>query len=172
MREEGFLAESADVHFPSTKIIPELPEGYQVMFLAFLLRGFCFPAHEFLCGFLFVYGVQLHQLTPNSLLHIACFITLCEVFMGIDPHWGLWKFLFRWCPNATKEEVHNLSGAIVSVRSESQYLAFNLSELVQGQRQKWFYIKDQKTSAADEYGLAPFDAGKGLTKLTSWDALP
>jgi hypothetical protein len=45
-----------------------------------------------------------------------------------------------------------------------QYLAFNLSELVQGWR--------QKTSAGDEYGLAPFDAGKGLAKLTSWDALP
>jgi hypothetical protein len=47
-----------------------------------------------------------------------------------------------------------------------------LSESVQGWRQKWFYIKEQKTSAADEYGLAPFDAGKGLTKLTSWDPLP
>jgi hypothetical protein len=27
---------------------------------------------------LFVYDVQLHQLTPNSILHIACFITLCD----------------------------------------------------------------------------------------------
>jgi hypothetical protein len=47
-----------------------------------------------------------------------------------------------------------------------------ISESVQGWRQKWFYIKDQKISAADECGLAPFDAGKGLTKLTSWDAFP
>jgi hypothetical protein len=47
-----------------------------------------------------------------------------------------------------------------------------MSESVQAWRQKWFYIKDQKTSATDEYGLAPFDANKGLTKLTSWDALP
>jgi hypothetical protein len=43
---------------------------------------------------------------------------------------------------------------------------------VQGWRQKWFYIKDQKSSDSDQYGLAPFDASKGLTKLTSWDALP
>jgi hypothetical protein len=36
----------------------------------------------------------------------------------------------------------------------------------------WFYIKDQKISEFDEYGLAPFDANKSLTKLTTWDALP
>jgi hypothetical protein len=48
------------------------------MFLAFLLRGLSLPAHEFLRGLLFVYGVQHHQLTPNSILYIACFITLCE----------------------------------------------------------------------------------------------
>jgi hypothetical protein len=47
-----------------------------------------------------------------------------------------------------------------------------MAESVQGWREKWFYNKDQKTSAANEYGLAPFDVGKGLTKLTSWETLP
>jgi hypothetical protein len=122
------------------------------MFLAFLLRGFSLSAHEFLRGHLFIYGVQLHQLTPNSLLHIACFITLCEAFLGINSHWVLWKHLFRLRPNETKEETHDLASAIVSMRSESQYLAFEMPESVQGRRQKWFYIKDQKSLEADEYG--------------------
>jgi hypothetical protein len=43
---------------------------------------------------------------------------------------------------------------------------------VQGWRQKWFYIKDQKSSESDQYGFPPFDASKGLTKLTTWDAPP
>jgi hypothetical protein len=47
-----------------------------------------------------------------------------------------------------------------------------MAESVQGWRQKWFYIKDKKSSESDEYGLAPFDASKSLTKLTTWDALP
>jgi hypothetical protein len=47
-----------------------------------------------------------------------------------------------------------------------------MAELVQGWRQQWFYIKDQKSSEADEYRLAPFNPAKPLTKLTSWDALP
>jgi hypothetical protein len=30
------------------------------MFLPFLYHGLSLPAHKFLCGLLFVYGVQLH----------------------------------------------------------------------------------------------------------------
>ncbi|KAK1606146.1 hypothetical protein QYE76_029819 [Lolium multiflorum] len=47
------------------------------------------PAHEFLRCLLFFYGIQLWQLTPNSILHLSIFITVCEAFLGIDPHWGL-----------------------------------------------------------------------------------
>jgi hypothetical protein len=43
---------------------------------------------------------------------------------------------------------------------------------VQGWKKKWFYIKDQKTSSSDHYGIAPFDANKKLTKLSSWDSPP
>jgi hypothetical protein len=94
----GLISDEDQVVFPSTDRIPKPPSGFRVMFLAFLLRGLSFPAHEFLCGLLFVYGVQLHQLTPNLILHIACFITLCESFLGIEPHFLLWKFLFRLRP--------------------------------------------------------------------------
>jgi hypothetical protein len=57
MKKEGFLAESTEVIFPSTEVIPAPPPGFRVMFLAFLLRGFSLPAHEFLRGLLFIYGV-------------------------------------------------------------------------------------------------------------------
>jgi hypothetical protein len=56
--------------------------------------------------------------------------------LGINPHWGIWKYLFRLCPNASKEEVHDLGGAIISVRFELQYLAFEMAKLAQGWRQK------------------------------------
>jgi hypothetical protein len=85
-QKEGLIAERDQVVFPSTERIPKPLSSYRVMFLAFLLCGLSFPAHEFLCGLLFVYGVQLHQLMPNSILHIACFITLCESFLGVKPH--------------------------------------------------------------------------------------
>jgi hypothetical protein len=119
-----------------------------------------------------VHGVQLHQLMPNSLLHIVCCINLCEAFLGIDPHWVLWKYLFRLRPSGSKGEILELGDATVSVQCESQYLAFKMAESVQGWTQKWFYIKDQKSSESDEYALTPFDARKSLIKLNTWDALP
>jgi hypothetical protein len=171
-KKEGFIPELASIAFPGDERIPKPPSGYRVMFLAFLLHGLSLPAHEFLRGLLFVYGVQLHQITPNSILHIACFITLCESFLGIDPHWVLWKFLFRLCPSVSFAKNHELGGAVVSVRSESHYLEFNMAVSVQGWRKKWFYIKDQKAMSSDKFGIAPFDASKSLTKLTSWDSPP
>jgi hypothetical protein len=171
-KKEGFLADDAPIVFPSTERIPKPTSGHWVMFLAFLLRGLSLPAHEFLCGLLFVYGVQLHQLTPNSILHIACFITLCESFLGIDPHWILWKFLFRLRPSVSLAKKPILGGAAVSVCVESPYLEFNMAVLVQGWRKKWFYIQDQKAASSNQFGIAPFDAKAKLTKLSSWDSPP
>jgi hypothetical protein len=86
VKKNRFLAESGEVASPGDEIIPCSIEGFRLMFLSNLQRGFSLPAHKFLCGLLFVYGVQLYQLTPNSILIIACFITLCEAFLGVDPH--------------------------------------------------------------------------------------
>jgi hypothetical protein len=68
--------------------------------------------------------VQLHQLTPNSILHIACFITLCESFLGIDPHFLLWRALFWLRPSVALSKKPELGRACISVRSKSQYLEF------------------------------------------------
>jgi hypothetical protein len=108
------------------------------MFFAFLLCGLSLPAHEFLRGRLFVYGVQLHQLTPNSILHIDYFITLCELFLGIEPHFLLLKFLFWLRPSVALSMKPELSGVVVSIRAESQYLEFCMATSVQGWRTNWF----------------------------------
>jgi hypothetical protein len=122
-KKEGFLPAAVLVIFPGDEILPKLSAGYRVMFLAFLLCGL---------SLLFVYGVRLHQLTPNSILHIACFVTLCESFLGIDPHWVLWKFLFRLRPSICLDTNPELGGVVVSVRSESHYLEFKMASSVQG----------------------------------------
>jgi hypothetical protein len=70
-RTEGLISNEDEVIFPSTERIPKPRDGFRVMFLAFLLRGLSLPAHEYLRGLLFVYGVQLHQFTSNSILYIT-----------------------------------------------------------------------------------------------------
>jgi hypothetical protein len=57
------------------------------------------------------------------------------------------------------------------VRSDAQYLKFPSADFVQHWRNKWFYFKDQKSSEAQEYGLAPFDPKKQLKKMKTWDQL-
>jgi hypothetical protein len=47
-----------------------------------------------------------------------------------------------------------------------------MASSVQGWKKKWFYIKDKKSSPADLFGIAPFDAAKNLEKLASWDSPP
>jgi hypothetical protein len=84
----------AEILLAGPEIIPRPRAGFRVLFFAFLLRGFSFPPHPFLWGLLFAYGIQLHDLNPNTILHIACFITLCECFLGIEPHWALWRRIF------------------------------------------------------------------------------
>jgi hypothetical protein len=76
------------------EIIPRPPPGFRVIFLAFMLRGLSLPPHPFLRGLLFAYGIQLHDLNPNTILHIPCFIMFCECFLGIEPHWALWRRIF------------------------------------------------------------------------------
>jgi hypothetical protein len=135
-KADGFISDDDQVIFPSTVRIPKPQSGFRELFFAFLLCGFPLPAHEFLHGLLFVYGVQLHQLTPKSILHIACFITLCESFLGIEPCFLLWKYLFRLRPSVSLSKKPELGGAVISVRAESQYLEFSMAASVQGWRTK------------------------------------
>jgi hypothetical protein len=59
-RTDGLISSNDSIKFPSTEQIPQPPSGYEVMFLDFLFHGLSLPAHEFLRGLLFVYGVRLH----------------------------------------------------------------------------------------------------------------
>ena len=66
----------------------------------YLIRGLGFPIHPFLHGLLEFYGLQLHNLTPASVLHIAGFVALCELFLGVEARFALWKRLFCLVPRS------------------------------------------------------------------------
>ena len=96
LRADGRLppAEDGRVRCAGNEVIPNPRADERVVFVDFLTHGLSFPLHEFVRGLLYAYGVQLHGLTPNNILHIACFIVLCECFLGVHPHWGLWHRIF------------------------------------------------------------------------------
>ena len=68
--------------------------GEVVAFAPYLERGLGLPCSFFFSGLLCYYRIQLHHLTPNSFIHISVFVHLCEAFLGIEPHFELFRFLF------------------------------------------------------------------------------
>ena len=87
---------------------PNPSQGERVCFISFLLRGVGFPIHPFLRGLLEYYGIQ-HNLTPGSILQISRCVALCELFLGCEAHFELWKKFFCLVPR------HQGGGSIFEV---------------------------------------------------------
>ena len=49
-------------------------------------------------GLMFYYGLDFHDLAPNFILNISAFIVVCEAFLCIRPHFGLWLQTFCVMP--------------------------------------------------------------------------
>jgi hypothetical protein len=63
------------------------PRDGKVLYLASLYEcSFGLPLHPFVRGILFYYGMELQNLHPNTILHIACFTMLCEAYLSMPPH--------------------------------------------------------------------------------------
>ena len=107
------LLDGMEYQLPGDEEIPNPPEGWRVMFLSFLFRGLSLPAHEFLRGLLFVYGVQIWQLTPKAILHVAVFVNFCECYLGLPHTLASGKHCIRCVPTrkATARRYTPLAGA-------------------------------------------------------------
>jgi hypothetical protein len=70
-------------------------DGEVVVLSSFHERDFGLPCTSFVRGLLFFYGLDIQNLHPNLDIHIACFITLCEAYLGMELHWKLWSHLFN-----------------------------------------------------------------------------
>jgi hypothetical protein len=79
---------------PPSGAAPSPPSGYVLSFVSFHERGFGVPASRFMWAILHVYGVELHNLGPNSISQAAIFVAVCEGYLGIAPHWDLWTHPF------------------------------------------------------------------------------
>jgi hypothetical protein len=79
---------------PPSRATPSLPPGYVLSFVSFHERGFGVPASRFMRAILHFYGVELHNLSPNSITQAAIFAAVCEGFLGIAPHLDMWTHVF------------------------------------------------------------------------------
>ncbi|KAK1663199.1 hypothetical protein QYE76_051358 [Lolium multiflorum] len=169
LKRLGFTKEKDALRFPREESYPKPPMEYRVSFVDHLIRGLSPPIHEFLRGLLFVYGLQLHQLTPNSILHVSIFITLCECFLGVQPNWALWKRIFCLRRNGSHGVAYNIGGVVICVRSDVDYFDVKFPDSVQGWRKRWLYVHEESSDSM-EYNIAPFDGKAKILRRRSWDA--
>ncbi|KAK1608506.1 hypothetical protein QYE76_032179 [Lolium multiflorum] len=169
LKRLGFTKEKDALRFPREESYPKPPMEYRVSFVDHLIRGLSPPIHEFLRGLLFVYGLQLHQLTPNSILHVSIFITLCECFLGVQPNWALWKRIFCLHRNGSHGVAYNIGGVVICVRSDVDYFDVKFPDSVQGWRKRWLYVHEEGSDSI-EYNIAPFDGKAKILRRRSWDA--
>ncbi|KAK1667375.1 hypothetical protein QYE76_055534 [Lolium multiflorum] len=169
LKKLGISKKPKALCFPSEESYPTPPMGYRVSFVDHLIRGLSAPIHPFLRGLLFIYGLQLHHLTPNSILHISIFITLCEAFLGVQPNWALWKRIFFCRRNGSPNVTYNIGGVVISVRPTVDYFDVKLPDSVQGWRKKWLYIQEENHGCAED-NIPPFDGAEKIFRRRSWDA--
>ncbi|KAK1617520.1 hypothetical protein QYE76_023037 [Lolium multiflorum] len=169
LKRLGLMKKEDAIRFPSEESYPNPPMEYRVSFVDHLIRGLSTPIHDFLRGLLFVYGIQLHQLTPNSILHISIFITLCECFLGITPNWILWKRIFCLRRNGSHNTTYNIGGVVICVRTDVDYFDVKFPDSVQGWRRRWLYIHEEDANSV-EHNIVPFDGNAKIQRRHSWDA--
>ena len=128
-----------------------------VVFVSFFYRGFGVPTSDFFCGLLTFYGIELVHLNPNSILHIATFIHFCEAFLGIRPHFALFRslFLLKPCPSASQITVAGGAGFQLRPGKSSLYLGLKLATSLKGWHKRWFYIANPAPSLPSYRGLRP-----------------
>ena len=107
-----------------------------------------FLAFLFFSGLLHYYRIQLHHLTPNSFVHISIFVHLCEAFLGIEPHFQLFHYLFHLKPQPNRFVLDVVGGAGLQLRQrrDTVHIPYDLSNKVIEWKPKWFYVKNQSRS--------------------------
>jgi hypothetical protein len=120
----GFLREkevdmwraAAGDPFPMEKNPDEIP-----MFTRFAERGLSLPASDFFKGLLGYYGIEYLNLNPNpnGIFHTSVFVHFCEAFLGIKPHWILFRKFSRVKPQPSTNNPRVVGGAGIQMREDT-----------------------------------------------------
>ena len=104
LREARYLTAEISHRLPAQgQVIPTPESNESVVFVSYFLRGLGFSLDPFVIGLVFYYRLDFHDLAPDSILHISSFIVVCEAFLYITPHFGLWLKTFNVTPKMIDE---------------------------------------------------------------------
>jgi hypothetical protein len=162
--DRGLLQPKAEVEWRDAtgEEFPSEDVKEQVVFASFFERGFNVPAGDFFRGLLYYYKLELVHLVPKSVTVVSIFIHFCEAYLGIPPHFLLWRYFF--CVKSTGKRSGPVGAVMFNLRSglKAEWIDTDLPNNTAGWRSKWFYFADQIS------GL-PRRAGHKPAKISEWD---
>jgi hypothetical protein len=137
--------------------VPTEDAHESVIYVPFLLRGLALPISPFFRGLLDFYRLNLTHLNPNSILQISIYVHLCEAFLGVLPHFGLWKYLYHCRPRMAGGQHQLVGGASLEMRRgrKTDYLEIPLKDSIKGWRLEWFIVENHESSLPPRSGRQP-----------------
>jgi hypothetical protein len=117
---------------------------------------------DFFRDLLYYYNLELVHLVPNSITVVSSFIHFCEAYLGISPHFLLWRYLF--CVKSTSKRSRPVGEVMFSLRSglKAEWIDTDLPDNTAGWSSEWFYIVDQLPGLPRRTGHKP-------VKMNGWD---
>jgi hypothetical protein len=114
--DRGLLQSKTEVEWRAAagEEFPSEDVKEQVVFGSFFERGFNLPAGDFFRGLLYYYRLELVHLISNSITVVWTFIHFCEAYLGIPPHFTLWRYFF--CVKSTGKRSGPVEGPIRRTR--------------------------------------------------------
>jgi hypothetical protein len=148
--------------YPMEKNPDEVP-----MFDRFVERELALPTSDFFKGLLKYYDIEYLNLNPNGIFYVSVFVHFCEAFVGIKPHWILFRKFFRVKPQLSTNDLRVVGGSGIQMREDAanQYLLYKLIESNQDWKAKWFYI-------SNHHPELPKPRGKQLKHRAWWNTKP
>jgi hypothetical protein len=115
--------------------IPE-PEGELVMFEAFFIAGLRLPVHRFVAAILRRFKVQVHQLTPNTVVALAKYVWAAASY---DRQPSVEVFAKNYCLHWQKRKIRNKIAQFGSCTftSRTGKTSTEVVEIVPCARNKW-----------------------------------
>ena len=119
-----------------------MPYTDVVVFEDYFWYGLGFPVHPFLRDLLELWVVSLCNLHPNTILQISIFIHFYEAYLGILPHFNLFRHLF-WLKKRCGGGYKVVDRVYLQLRDgmAGEYLIVPLNTSVKGWNARWFYMK-------------------------------
>jgi hypothetical protein len=97
-----------------------------------------------------------------------CLFIFVEAFLGILPHFGLWKYLYHYRPRMAGGQHQLVGGASLELRRgrKVEYLDIPLKDNIKGWRLKWFTMENHNKSLPARSGRQPD------IRTPSWTEVP